>query len=581
MTYTTLLPARMGRLELRNRIVFPAMVTNYCSTRGEVTDRLVAYHQERAKGGAGLLITEATYISPDGKSFPHQLGIDDDGLLPGLRRLVESVHAAGFDAVELHAGNGYLPQQFLSPFTNARQDGYGGSLENRVRFTVEAIRAVRAAVGPDFPIILRLGVAEPVSGGLTLEDGVAAARILAREDIDAFDVTAGMREGGMWVTPPLALPRGTHIEKAAAVRQAIQASRPVIGIGIGRITSASLADSFIAAGKVDFVVMGRALLADPELPLKTLQGREEDIRPCIGCNEGCIGRLSRGLDICCAVNPRVGNEYRPLPRRVASPRHVLIVGAGPAGLVAACTALRRGHRVTVLEKEAACGGKIPLAARPPFKEELAGYAVWLERQARDLGADIRCSTKATPSLVSELAPDVVLLAVGSEPVIPPIPGLAPERFLLAEQVLQQQGPAPGQDVLIIGGGLVGCETALFLARNGCHPLVAEMREDLCMDIEPRSRAVMLLHLKEYGIRTLTSCRVDRIGEGEAVLCRTGHAEEHLPCSRIVLATGYRPRTALAEALRGMAVPVHSIGDCHGGTRICDAVWQTTATAETI
>ena len=221
MTYTTLLPARMGRLELRNRIVFPAMVTNYCSTRGEVTDRLVAYHQERAKGGAGLLITEATYISPDGKSFPHQLGIDDDGLLPGLRRLVESVHAAGariavqlchagrqtsravtglpllspsvtrfgndetcarrqedidrglrdyagaalraqkagFDAVELHAGNGYLPQQFLSPFTNARQDGYGGSLENRVRFTVEAIRAVRAAVGPDFPIILRLGVA--------------------------------------------------------------------------------------------------------------------------------------------------------------------------------------------------------------------------------------------------------------------------------------------------------------------------------------------------------------------------------------------------------------------------------------
>ena len=641
MTYTTLLPARMGRLELRNRIVFPAMVTNYCSTRGEVTDRLVAYHQERAKGGAGLLITEATYISPDGKSFPHQLGIDDDGLLPGLRRLVEAVHAAGariavqlchagrqtsravtglpllspsvtrfgndetsamrqedidrvlrdyagaalraqkagFDAVELHAGNGYLPQQFLSPFTNARQDGYGGSLENRVRFTVEAIRAVRAAVGPDFPIILRLGVAEPVSGGLTLEDGVAAARILAREDIDAFDVTAGMREGGMWVTPPLALPRGTHIEKAAAVRQAIQASRPVIGIG--RITSASLADSFITAGKVDFVVMGRALLADPELPLKTLQGREEDIRPCIGCNEGCIGRLSRGLDICCAVNPRVGNEYRPLSRRAAIPRHVLIVGAGPAGLVAACTALRRGHRVTVLEKEAACGGKIPLAARPPFKEELAGYAAWLQRQARDLGADIRCSTKATPSLIAELAPDVVLLAVGAEPVIPPIPGLAPERFLLAEQVLQQQGPAPGQDVLIIGGGLVGCETALFLAKNGCHPLVAEMREDLCMDIEPRSRAVMLLHLKEYGIRALTSCRVARIGEGEAILCTPGHAEEHLPCSCIVLATGDRPRTALAEALRGMDMPVYGIGDCHGGTRICDAVWQATATAETI
>lgn len=165
----------------------------------------------------------------------------------------------------------------------------------------------------------------------------------------------------------------------------------------------------------------------------------------------------------------MGNEYRPLSRRAAVPRHVLIVSAGPAGLVAACTALRRGHRVTVLEKEAACGGKIPLAARPPFKEELAGYAAWLERQARDLGADIRCSTKATPSLIAELAPDVVLLAVGAEPVIPPIPGLAPERFLLAEQVLQQQGPAPGQDVLIIGGGLVGCETALFLAKKAAIP----------------------------------------------------------------------------------------------------------------
>ena len=210
--------------------------------------------------------------------------------------------------MELHAGNGYLPQQFLSPFTNFRRDEYGGSLENRVRFSVEMVRAVRAAVGQDFPVILRLGVAEPVAGGLTLEDGLVAARILAHEDIDAIDVTAGMREGGMWVTPPLALPRGTHIDKAAAVRRSIDARKPVIGIG--RITSVALADSFIREGKTDFVVMGRALLADPELPLKTLQGREEDIRPCIGCNEGCIGRLSRGLDITCAVNPAVGNEYR-------------------------------------------------------------------------------------------------------------------------------------------------------------------------------------------------------------------------------------------------------------------------------
>lgn len=423
MTYTTLLPARMGRLELRNRIVFPAMVTNYCSTRGEVTDRLVAYHQERAKGGAGLLITEATYISPDGKSFPHQLGIDDDGLLPGLRRLVESVHAAGariavqlchagrqtsravtglpllspsvtrfgndetcamrqedidrvlrdyagaalraqkagFDAVELHAGNGYLPQQFLSPFTNARQDGYGGSLENRVRFTVEAIRAVRAAVGPDFPIILRLGVAEPVSGGLTLEDGVAAARILAREDIDAFDVTAGMREGGMWVTPPLALPRGTHIEKAAAVRQAIQASRPVIGIG--RITSASLADSFIAAGKVDFVVMGRALLADPELPLKTLQGREE------GCNEGCIGRLSRGLDICCAVTVWAMNTA---PCRAGSPAR---------GMSSSSVPVRPGSWLPVRHSGGATGSRSwkkrpPAAARSLLRPGLRSRKSW-------------------------------------------------------------------------------------------------------------------------------------------------------------------------------------------------------------
>ena len=433
MKYITLLPARMGRLELRNRIVFPAMVTNYCSVRGEVTDRLIAYHQERARGGAGLIITEATYISPDGKSFPHQLSIAEDGLLPGLRRLAEGVHAAGariavqlchagrqtsravsglpliapsamrfgddvthamrqediervigeyarasvrareagFDAVELHAGNGYLPQQFLSPLTNFRQDNYGGSLENRIRFSIETI-----------------------AGGLTLEEGLTAARILAREDIDAIDVTAGMREGGMWVTPPLTLPHGTHIAQAAAVRQSISARKPVIGIG--RITSIALADSFIKEGKADFVVMGRALLADPELPLKTLQERGEDIRPCIGCNEGCIGRLARGLDITCAVNPTVGNEYCKRQTTTSTPLKVLVVEAGPAGLVAACATRQRGHTVTVMEKEPVYGGKLRIAALPPFKQELFTYVTYLEKHTRKLGVTICCDTEAPP-----------------------------------------------------------------------------------------------------------------------------------------------------------------------------------------
>ena len=638
MKYITLLPARMGRLELRNRIVFPAMVTNYCSVRGEVTDRLIAYHQERARGGAGLIITEATYISPDGKSFPHQLSIAEDGLLPGLRRLAEGVHAAGariavqlchagrqtsravsglpliapsamrfgddvthamrqediervigeyarasvrareagFDAVELHAGNGYLPQRFLSPLTNFRQDNYGGSLENRIRFSIETVRAVRAAVGQDFPIILRLGVAEPIAGGLTLEEGLTAARILAREDIDAIDVTAGMREGGMWVTPPLTLPHGTHIAKAAAVRQSINARKPVIGIG--RITSIALADSFVKEGKTDFVVMGRALLADPELPLKTLQERGEDIRPCIGCNEGCIGRLARGLDITCAVNPTVGNEYCKRQTTTSTPLKVIVVGAGPAGLVAACATRQRGHTVTVMEKEPVCGGKLRIAALPPFKQELFTYITYLEKRARKLGVTICCDTEASPRTVVDLKPDVILLATGAEPHIPPIPGLTPDSVLLAEQVLQQDNRTPGGTILIIGGGLAGCETALHLAQKGYSPLVVEMREALCIDTEPRSRAVLLNHLEEYGVRSMLSCRISSIDEHGATICRQ-EQEEKIICSGIILATGYTPRTQLADALANKGIRFYSIGDCNNGTRIYDAVWQANSIAE--
>ncbi|MFQ6067159.1 MAG: tRNA-dihydrouridine synthase, partial [bacterium] len=406
-------PGKIGSLELKNRIVMPPMVTNYATREGAVTEQYKDYLRERAKGGVGLVIVEATYVHPWGKGFINNLGIDRDELIPGLRQLAEVVHdvgakiaiqlyhagrqtsskttgcqpiapspiptpgeeeipkeatieeirevveafgegarrakEAGFDAVEIHGTHGYIINEFLSPYSNKREDEYGKDFEGRLRLAWEVLQRIKEKAGSEFPVIYRINGDECVEGGLTLEVTKRIAKRLQEAGADAFHVTAGVGESNYNSVQPMAMPRGCKAHLAAGVKEVV--SVPIINAG--RINHPSIAEEILEQNKADFVAMGRALLCDPEMPNKSLSKNIEDIRICIACNQKCISELVGEEEgpIGCILNVRTGREAEFPIRRVDQKKKVLIVGAGPAGLEAARIAALRGHRVDLFEKD--------------------------------------------------------------------------------------------------------------------------------------------------------------------------------------------------------------------------------------
>ncbi len=411
-SFTKLLePVKIGAMELRNRIVMPPMCTNFASETGAVTQRLIDYYVERARGGVGLVTVEATCVdSPVGRLSPLQLCVDDDKFIGGLNDLVEAIQekgakislqlhhagrqttlavtggaqpvsasetvykdvkaralpaegiecvvgrfgesakrakAAGFDAVEIHGAHGYLIAQFLSPYVNKRIDEYGGDPEKRMRFVLEVLEETRKRVGLDFPIIFRLSGEEFVEDGLTLKEAKGIAQRLERAGVDALHVTAGVG-GTIWPVQPMAVPRGCLVHLAEGIKEVV--GIPVIAVG--RINNPTLAEEILRDGRADLVSMGRALIADPELPRKVAEGRLDDIRMCTACLRGCSERFNAYLRISCTVNPAVGREKEYMVKPADKPKKVLVVGGGAAGLEAARVAALRGHEVTLYEKEA-------------------------------------------------------------------------------------------------------------------------------------------------------------------------------------------------------------------------------------
>ena len=634
MPHASLRPGRIGSLRTRNRIVYPPMVTNYCAPDGSVTDRFLAYHLERARGGTGLSIMEASMILPEGRAFPNQLGVHDDALIPGLRRLTDALHSAGgscaiqlchpgrqttaaicgcqpmspspvifrgeetramtaedmervrhayaaaavrareagFDAVEIHAGNGYLPQQFHSRFTNRREDAYGGSLGNRTRFSVEVLREVRRSVGDDYPVIVRLGMMEPVPDGLTPHEALCILRILAREGVDAFHITAGMREGGALVTPPAAMPRGTHMELARMAREVLGGRVPVIGIG--RIANLEQADAAIDGGFADFVTVGRAQIADPFLVEKCANGKADTVMPCLSCNEGCMNRLATGRDISCAVNPRVGREWEPAPRPPQKKLSLVVVGAGPAGCEAACTAAGAGHSVLLLEKETKPGGRLRAAALPPFKQVLADYADHLGRRLAESGVEARYGKAVTAADLTALKPDHVIIASGAELAVPPIPGLEARGFLPPEAALAANPASLPEEVTIVGGGMVGAECAEALAAAGKTVTIIEQRPEVGADVEPRTRGLLMQRLEQLGVRILAGTQVVSADAAGLELAAGGRTFLHALApgeGALILATGYRAGHELAEAARALGLDVTEVGDALEAASILAAV----------
>ncbi len=608
------------------------MVTDYAYEDGAVTDRFRAYHVERAKGGVGLIIVEASYLLIGGRGFQNQLGIHSDKLIAGLRSLTDAVHAhgakiaiqlyhagrqttsaatgepivapspikdptepetprelsrdeiagivrafaeaarrakaAGFDAVEIHGAHGYLVSEFMTAYANKRTDEYGGSLENRLRFPIEIVRAVRQAVGPDYAILFRMNGDDKVPGGNTLEDAKAIAKRLEQEGVNAIHVSAGVYESVPWIIQPMYMPRACLAELAAGVKSVVKI--PVIAVG--RINDPGVAEALLADGKADLVSMGRQLLADPDTPRKIAEGRVEEIRRCIACCQGCIDELFQNHPITCTVNPRTGFEAQFPMSRASRPRKVLVIGGGPAGMEAARVAATRGHAVTLWERGPSLGGQLPLASGTPQKGEFATFLEFLTKELARLKVNTQLNKEGTLDAIHAEKPDVVVVATGAKPAKLNVPGADRKNVVMAWDVIAGKAQV-GRKVAIIGGGLVGCETAEFLAEKGHEVTIFEMLPRIGWDVGPIVGALLFDRLEKHGVKSVTGARTTAITDGGVTVDRDGRSETFAGFDSVVVAVGSVPEDALAKQLEGSGIDYYVIGDAWNPRRITHAVYE--------
>jgi len=630
-------PITIKNMTVRNRFVIPPMDTGYGSEDHEVTDQLIAYWRRRAEGGMGLIIVEYTSIDPGGRCNGTQLGIYDDGFIPGFRRLTDAVHEegaqialqihhggcrakpehaggeivapsafpdpgvgvvprelsvaeigelvdafaqaarrakeAGFDAVEIHGAHGYLINQFLSPWFNRREDAYGGTFEKRLRFALEVVEAVREAVGPEYPIGFRVvGEELPLGSGLRLSDTVRIAQRLEEAGVDLLHVSIGNVAPSLpAVIGPMAKDWGFNVYSAAAVKRAV--SIPVITVG--RITDPVLADQIVRDGHADMVAMGRASLADPEFPRKAKEGRLEEIRRCFGCADACTQSYRH-----CNNNPELGRELHWDVSPVNDPKDVWVVGGGVAGMEAAVVAAQRGHHVVLLEEQDKLGGQIHAAASPPHKEELLNAIANRTPLLEKYGVEVRLGTRVTRELIEEGEPDAVILATGATPAAPSIPGIDRPEVVQAKDVLTGMAFV-GPKVLVLGGGMVGSETAEYLADHHREVTVVEMLETVAADMPKVPRAYLMHRLEQFGVDMLTGTKAVRIDD-LGVLVETEDGRQMLEgYSNVVLATGSHSSNALEDEIEGVVPLLHVVGDARAVARISDATSQAAEAAMAI
>jgi 2,4-dienoyl-CoA reductase-like NADH-dependent reductase (Old Yellow Enzyme family)/thioredoxin reductase len=479
---------------------------------------------------------------------------------------------AGFDMVMIHAGHGWLISQLISPAVNKRTDEYGGSLENRARFGIRVIEAIRERCGPDFPIEWRMSASDLVPGGMEIADGVAYAKLM-QDKVDCFQVSAGMIAEPRtypYTHPSVYLPHGENVDRAAEIKKAV-----AIPVGVvGAIVDLDEAGQWVAAGKADFVALCRALIADPALPRKTFRGRKSEAIPCIRCNT-CLIRGAHSLPVRCTVNPLTVREdyYRCLPP-AATRKKVMVVGGGPAGLEAAVTAAGRGHEVVLLEKSDRLGGNLWASSGPPFKDDWKRYLEYLLRQVEKSSVTIRLGTEGTAERVRAEAPDEVIVAVGAEPVWPDVPGIDNANVFWAGDVLQGD-EVPGERVVVAGSGGIGQETALQLARQGKQVVIIEIPGGSSGDQTVNFVDAMALEdcLEEQGLRVRAGVVLQEVKESK-VLARDGKGQaQELPADALVVAANLRSRAEVVAELQDVAEEVRVVGDCRAPRILYNAVHE--------
>ena len=609
----------VNKTTFKNRLVVPPMVTSYCEENGMPTEQFIAYHEEKAKGGWGLIIVEDYAIAPHVGGFTRLPGLWEDAQIEPHQELTRRVHEAGgkicaqiyhagrettteiigkrpvgpsairepslpeipreltkeeieeiieqfgqcarrvvetgFDAVEIHGAHGYLLGAFISPLSNKRTDEYGGSLEGRAKFPLAVVRRVREAVGPDFPIIFRMSTTEYLDGGFAVQDAMMYAQLLEEAGVDMLHCSQGIYATAHTIQPPFVVPEGFYQDNAAAVKSVVDI--PVIAVG--KFSEPIMAETVLKLGKADMISMGRASLADPHLPNKLFAGQTEDIIRCIGCVQGCIGDQLTGVR--CLVNPRTGKEYLYKEEQAESPKKVLVAGGGVAGSEFAIEAARRGHEVILCECADRLGGQWIAATMPVGKTVFATFLNHQARELEKLGVDVRLNTAVTKELVEAEKPDAVIVATGGTPIVPPIPGADGPKVVTAHDVvLGKVDLTVGDKVAVIGGGMVGVETADMLAQLQCEVSIIEMLPEIVPDGEANPTWYLKKRLEEKNVGICVNSKVTQIADGCVAFEKDGETCTIEGLDAVILAVGVKPENGLAEELADLGCEIHVIGD---------------------
>ena len=612
-------PIQIGSMTSKNRLFMPSMSINFgVDDNGYITDQLTGYFVARAKGGAGMMLVGGGGVSPAGLELPDLPALWDDGCIPALKRMVAAVkpydarfgvqlmhggrqsyhdrkvapspipapavvkgipreltveeikatvasfgdaarrcHEAGFDFIEVHGAHGYLVNQFLALNSNQREDEYGGSFENRIRFLLELLSDIKAKTAPDFPVGIRINGDDYIENGWTLEDALRLAPILEQAGTDYLHVSAGVYGSRQLTIPSMYVDHGCFIHLAEAIKKVV--SIPVVAVG--RIKSAELADRIVKEGKADAVAMGRALIADPDLPNKAAGGSLAHIRPCIGCCLGCIHAVLAREPGSCVVNPQVGREYLLTGNdKTDNPKKILVVGAGPAGMSLAGIAAERGHRVVLCEEKGSVGGLLRLAAIPPGRSEIMDIINFLNRELENQGVELRLNTALSTKLLNEVNPDTVVFTTGSLPDMPIIKGLFKTKMDLCTVTEVLEGKLVGDRVLVLGGNQAGLVLTDFLAEKGKEVVVLNRKRHFADEMSSNDRFYLRERLKRDNVKLVKQVSIKEFFEDGVTFVTAGETVVLEGYDSIVVAEAMTPLRDAKNFLKGRKIETHMIGD---------------------
>ena len=612
-------PFTIKNVTLKNRIVMPPLASFLLGDDGGITDTTIEHYRRRAAGGPAMVFMEACAVSPEGLVSANQAKIYEDRFIDGLAKIARAIKAegavpavqihhggrqtsakvinrkplapsplpcpsirgeveplsiagiqklvqkfgdaaerafqAGFELIEIHGAHGYLVNQFLSKFSNIREDRYGCDIEGRARFAKEVVAEIRKRVDQKFPISFKISAEEYVAGGLTTQESIKILKILVAAGIDVVQVSAGNDLTPEWICQPMFMPKACLVDSASQVKTALDI--PVMAVG--RINDPYIAEQIIAKGQADLVCIGRGLLADPEMPKKAKQGRFDEIRTCIACNT-CMQSIFKQGRIECLVNPMLGREKEMVFIPTSSPKTVMVIGGGPGGLNVAWVAAKRGHKVHVYEKRPTLGGQLLPGSVPGHKAELRSLIKFQMKQAQIYGVQCHLNHEVTEDNVKNENPDVIVLATGSLPLLPAVDGIDKDIVLTYEDVLNGDRPTY-QRVVVIGGGPTGLELALHLAEYGCSITVVEMLPKIGSGLEAMTKKILLQKLKEHKVQIMTETRLSLIEDDGVTVVDKDGIKLFIEAQKVIIAIGTRPGNTLYEKIKFLGYEIHQIGDC--------------------